>query len=147
MCAADKILLDDLLEYDAFADDDLPTIVNLQRSRRDDHPPPPPPPSSPDHPHPHPPQPPHCKPHGGGGRHHRCCNDDFEYTNDMKELKKQCFADIKKARKAKHLDAEFDVFSCEKVERAKEKVICAMECVARKEGLVSRNFSYFFCCF
>lgn len=134
----DKILLDELIEYDALAEDEQPistkhserkrrnvesesaaTTLNAAAAAAQ--------------------QPPKCKP--GGPRHNRCCNDGFEHSTDMKELKRQCFAEVKKARKAKHhgggMDGgDFDAFSCEKMERAKEKVLCAMECVSRKQNLV-----------
>jgi hypothetical protein len=127
-----KILLDDLIEFDAFADEDSPVLSQTQaRSRRESPTPeiPPPPPKE---------QPPKCKPPGGGPKHNRCCNDGYEHSTEMKELKRQCFSEVKKARKAKHhgMHEDFDVFSCEKVERAKEKVLCAMECVSRKQGMV-----------
>lgn len=122
LCVTDKILLDDLLEYDAYAEEDLPDVVHYDRNRRSAEE------TTPEK----------CK--KGGSRHNRCCNDGFEHTQEMKDLKRQCFAEVKKGRKAKHhgFDGDFDVFSCEKVEKAKEKVICAMECLARKQQLVSK---------
>lgn len=82
-----------------------------------------------------------CKPNYMG-RHNRCCNDGFERSEEAKKIKRECFADVKKQRKFRknEMDGDsFDVFSCEKVEKAKSSVICAMECVSKKQGLVRKN--------
>lgn len=74
------------------------------------------------------------------GRHNRCCNDGFEKSEEMKLIKKECFAEVKKQRKSRKSDGDnetLDVFSCEKVEKNKANVVCAMECIAKKQGTVS----------
>ncbi|XP_063695604.1 uncharacterized protein LOC134827008 [Culicoides brevitarsis] len=138
-----KILLDDLIEYEALADDELPLQDIADRVRRDvsevamikekekesnsnakEE---------------------KCKkPHFG--RHNRCCNDGFEKSEEMKALKKECFGEMKKHRKSRKEgdvadnmkdDSTLDVFSCEKVEKNKNNVVCAMECVAKKQGTLT----------
>ncbi|XP_058830642.1 uncharacterized protein LOC131689518 [Topomyia yanbarensis] len=69
---------------------------------------------------------------------HKCCNDANGDNLDMiKELKKQCFTEIKsKERTERGMMDPIDMFSCEKVKRAKEDMICALECVGRKKNVV-----------
>lgn len=75
------------------------------------------------------------------GRHNRCCNDGFEKSEEMRAIKKECFGEIKKQRKSRKNEGgdneSLDVFSCEKVEKNKANVMCAMECIAKKQGTVS----------
>ncbi|XP_055625284.1 uncharacterized protein LOC129767974 [Toxorhynchites rutilus septentrionalis] len=76
-----------------------------------------------------------------GRRHHKhkCCNDDnTENLEKMRDLKKQCFAEIRAAREnaARGASESVDMFSCERVNRTKGDLVCAMECVGRKKNVV-----------
>uniref|UniRef100_A0A336N4P6 CSON006422 protein n=1 Tax=Culicoides sonorensis TaxID=179676 RepID=A0A336N4P6_CULSO len=125
-----KVLMDDLIEYEALTEDELPMQEFADRVKRDvesvvdgnaseivmkEK---------------------ECK-RQHFGRHNRCCNDGFERSEEMKEIKRQCFAEVKKQRKSRKNDDGLDVFSCEKVEKNKESVVCAMECVAKKQGTLT----------
>lgn len=125
--------MDDLIEYEALTEDELPLREHVERVRRgvenanetvtiaamkEKE----------------------CKRHHFG-RHNRCCNDGFEKSEEIKEIKRQCFAEVKKQRKSRKNEGadneSLDVFSCEKVEKNKANVVCAMECIAKKQGTVS----------
>lgn len=136
----DKVLMDDLIEYEALTEDELPLQEHFERVRRgvenaseaimstttmpmkEKE----------------------CK-RKHFGRHNRCCNDGFEKSEEMKEIKRQCFAEVKKQRKSRKSEGDnesLDVFSCEKVEKNKANVVCAMECIAKKQGTVSISYTY-----
>ncbi|XP_058065413.1 uncharacterized protein LOC131215050 [Anopheles bellator] len=71
-------------------------------------------------------------------RSHKCCNDDnVENVDKIKELKRQCFAEQRLKRK----EEPVDMFSCERVNKTRKDVNCAMECVGRKKNIVADDGS------
>jgi len=84
-----------------------------------------------------------CKPHFAKPPN-RCCNDGHEHSEEFKQIKKECFAEIKDQLMSKKNDSsetEPGKISCEKAEKIKSKVVCAMECMSKKQNVV-RVFSY-----
>ncbi|XP_058460137.1 uncharacterized protein LOC131435890 [Malaya genurostris] len=72
---------------------------------------------------------------------HKCCNDsNGENLDKIKDLKRQCFTEVKsKDRSEQGATEPIDMFSCEKVNRVKQDVLCALECVANKKNAVDAN--------
>ncbi|XP_053685998.1 uncharacterized protein LOC128735542 [Sabethes cyaneus] len=73
---------------------------------------------------------------------HRCCNDpassdNVEQKSDIKDLKKQCYAEVRsKDRTERGMSDPVDMFSCEKMNRTKQDMICASECIGRKKNVL-----------
>lgn len=67
----------------------------------------------------------------------RCCKEAIEKQDayeKIKEVKKECFMEVKGNRSD---DSEFEMFSCERIEKKKEEMRCAFECIVRKQNIVS----------
>ena len=67
----------------------------------------------------------------------RCCKEAIEKPESferIKEVKRECFTEVKGNRSE---DFEFEMFSCERIEKKKEEMRCAYECVAKKNKFVS----------
>lgn len=67
----------------------------------------------------------------------RCCKEMIEKPDALekiKEVKKECFEQVKGNRSD---DFDFEMFSCERIEKKKEEMRCAYECVVKKQKIVS----------
>uniref|UniRef100_A0A182QPU3 Uncharacterized protein n=1 Tax=Anopheles farauti TaxID=69004 RepID=A0A182QPU3_9DIPT len=104
-----EVLLEDLLD-----DSDAPTMLSrFRRSTAEDD---------------------KCK------RRYKCCNDsNNENLDKIHEIKKQCFMEVRNKNKADGAYEPVDVFSCERLNKTKMEVICAMECVGRKKEVVNED--------
>lgn len=74
----------------------------------------------------------------------RCCKEAIEKPDafeKIKDLKKECFTHVKGNRS--EVDMEFEMFSCERIEKKKEDMQCAYECISKRQKIVSRIFLYF----
>ncbi|XP_055535876.1 uncharacterized protein LOC129724754 [Wyeomyia smithii] len=69
---------------------------------------------------------------------HRCCNDaNGENWDKIKDLKKQCYAEVRsKDRTERGMADPIDMFNCEKLNRTKQEMICATECIGRKKNVL-----------
>lgn len=68
----------------------------------------------------------------------RCCKVAIEKPDSfdkIKDLKKACFGEVK-GNRTEH-DSEFEMFSCDRIEKKKEEMRCAYECIAKKQKIVS----------
>lgn len=68
----------------------------------------------------------------------RCCKEAIEKPeafDKIKDLKKECFGMVKGNRTEQ--DSEFEMFSCDRIEKKKEDMRCAYECIAKKQKMVS----------
>uniref|UniRef100_A0AAG5DPM1 Odorant-binding protein n=1 Tax=Anopheles atroparvus TaxID=41427 RepID=A0AAG5DPM1_ANOAO len=75
-------------------------------------------------------------------RRYKCCNDaNGENMEKIHEVKKQCFTEVRSKNKADGTYEPVDMFSCERLNRTKMEVICAMECVGRKKEIVDETGS------
>ncbi|XP_049540364.1 glutactin-like [Anopheles darlingi] len=73
-------------------------------------------------------------------RRYKCCNDvNTENLDKIKEVKKQCFTEVRNKNKADKTYEPVDMFSCERLNNTKTEVICAMECVARKKEILNED--------
>uniref|UniRef100_A0A9I3EI71 Uncharacterized protein n=1 Tax=Anopheles dirus TaxID=7168 RepID=A0A9I3EI71_9DIPT len=73
-------------------------------------------------------------------RRYKCCNDDNnENLDKIHEIKKQCFTEVRNKNKADGAYEPVDVFSCERLNKTKMEVICAMECVGRKKEVLNED--------
>uniref|UniRef100_A0A182Y732 Carboxylesterase type B domain-containing protein n=1 Tax=Anopheles stephensi TaxID=30069 RepID=A0A182Y732_ANOST len=71
-------------------------------------------------------------------RRYKCCNDaNNENLDKIHEIKKQCFAEVRNKNKADGAYEPVDFFSCDRLNKTKMDVICAMECVGRKKEVVN----------
>ncbi|XP_026469696.1 uncharacterized protein LOC113373627 [Ctenocephalides felis] len=87
----------------------------------------------------------------GRDRYHKssCCSeaDDIKaHSEHMKELKKQCFNEVRAAAKQSRALAGdeqqqpmMDIFSCERMNKTKSEIVCVMQCVAKKQNLIDDN--------
>jgi len=68
----------------------------------------------------------------------KCCNDNNNSStfDKFKEMKKQCFQEI---RGNKNEDQPLDMFSCEKVNKTKEEFVCVTQCVGQKLNIVDQD--------
>lgn len=68
----------------------------------------------------------------------RCCKEAIERPeafDKVRDLKKECFGQVKGNRT--ELDFEHEMFSCERIQKKKEDMRCAYECIAKKQKMVS----------
>nr|AKW47229.1 odorant binding protein 8 [Chrysoperla nipponensis] len=64
-----------------------------------------------------------------------CCGEDVEIPDDHKAIKEKCFAEhFPKSEDHKH-----DPFSCENIKAMKNKVACAMNCIAESHKLIENG--------
>lgn len=67
----------------------------------------------------------------------RCCKEAIEKPgvfDKIKEVKRECFSTIKANRSEVF---EFDMFSCERLEKKKAELRCGFQCIVKKQNLVS----------
>ncbi|XP_058129579.1 uncharacterized protein LOC131290038 [Anopheles ziemanni] len=75
-------------------------------------------------------------------RRYKCCNDaNGENMEKIHEIKKQCFTEVRNKNKAEGTYEPVDMFSCERLNKTKMEVICAMECLGRKKEIVDDSGS------
>ncbi|EDS42865.1 odorant-binding protein [Culex quinquefasciatus] len=72
---------------------------------------------------------------------HKCCNDaNTDNLDKIRDLKKQCFSEQKtKERSARGMIDPVDMFNCEKMNKTKQDLICAIECVGRKKSILDKD--------
>lgn len=67
----------------------------------------------------------------------RCCKEAIEKPGvfeKIKEVKRECFSMVKGNRTE---EFEFEMFSCERIEKKKEEMRCGFQCIVKKQKLVS----------
>ena len=79
----------------------------------------------------------------------KCCGEDiskeaFEKGPKLVEAKMQCFKEHREKRKnlikngtEEEIDDGFNMFSCARMNKTKEELVCMMECVGQKYNIVS----------
>ncbi|XP_055591674.1 uncharacterized protein LOC129743621 [Uranotaenia lowii] len=71
---------------------------------------------------------------------HKCCNDSNEENLDkIKELKKECYNEVKAKDEAGTVQEPIDFFSCEKINKTKQDIVCTAECVGRKKNVIDEK--------
>lgn len=73
-------------------------------------------------------------------QHYKCCEDSLEkegQSEKIKELKKQCFSEVRGSPMMRDARSRDNMFSCEGVNRTKTEIACVMQCVGQKQKTVS----------